>query len=183
MVALVADVPAGTSGGGRFGARGGRIRTDGARPVAQLVAQSPVLPPAQPRAVARPRPPARLTRLTRRGRMAVTGVSALLVGALSVALATSAEAAHGGPGPVGRYVARVQVLPGESLWSLAEAYDPTTDPRQVVARIRQLNSMAGAQVQAGQLLWVPRGLPGRAGPRPALRRRQDFWLRYLSPLA
>jgi hypothetical protein len=91
--------------------------------------------------------------------MAVVGLSVLLVSGLSVGLATAAEAAHGRPGavPGGRYVARVQVLPGQSLWSLAEAYDPATDPRQVVARIRQLNSMAGAQVQAGQLLWVPRG--------------------------
>ena len=47
--------------------------------------------------------------------------------------------------------------PGQSLWSLAEAYDPDADPRLVVQQIRQLNSMAGDQVQPGEVLWVPRG--------------------------
>jgi hypothetical protein len=99
------------------------------------------------------RPPARLTR---HGRVLVTGASALLVGVLSVALATAAQAAHGGSATPGRYVARVQVLPGQSLWSLAEEYDPHADARATVEQIIQLNSMAGDQVQAGAMLWVPR---------------------------
>jgi LysM repeat protein len=99
-------------------------------------------------------PPARLAR---RGRMAVTGVSALLIGALSVGLATAAQAAHAGSASPGRYVTKVMVLPGQSLWSLAEAYDPNADSRLIVREIQQLNSMAGDQVQAGQVLWVPRG--------------------------
>jgi hypothetical protein len=89
--------------------------------------------------------------------MAATGVSVLLVGALSVMLAATAQAAHGGPASPRSYVTRVLVEPGQSLWVLAQAYDPHADPRQVVQQIRQLNSMSGAQVQAGQLLWVPRG--------------------------
>jgi hypothetical protein len=102
-------------------------------------------------------------RLTRRGRVAAAGVSALLVGALSVALAATAQASHGGStapgtsaGP-GRYVARVLVQPGQSLWVLARTYDPQADPRRVVAQIQRLNSMPGTQVSAGQVLWVPRG--------------------------
>ena len=93
--------------------------------------------------------------------MVVTGVSALLIGALSVGLATAAQATRAGSpgsGPsVGRYVAKVAVLPGQSLWSLAEAYDPNADPRLVIQEIQQLNSMTGDQVQAGAVLWVPRG--------------------------
>jgi hypothetical protein len=96
-------------------------------------------------------------RLTRRGRMVVTGVSALLVGALSVGLATAAQATRAGSASPGRYVARVAVLPGQSLWSLAEAHDPGADPRAVIQEIRQLNSMTGDQVRAGEVLWVPRG--------------------------
>jgi LysM repeat protein len=88
--------------------------------------------------------------------MAVTGVSALLIGALSVGLATAARAAHAGSASRSRYVAKVAVLPGQSLWSVALAYDPNADPRLVIAEIKQLNSMAGDQVQAGQVLWVPR---------------------------
>jgi hypothetical protein len=96
-------------------------------------------------------------RLTRRGRMAVTGVSALLIGALSVGLATAAQATRAGSAPPGGYLAKVAVLPGQSLWSLAEAYDPDADTRQVIQQIKQLNSMTGDQVRAGEVLWVPRG--------------------------
>ncbi len=105
-------------------------------------------------------PPARLTR---RGRVVAAGASALVIGAVSTVLATAAQAAHTGQagqagqaGP-GRYAAKVEVRPGQSLWSLAEAYDPDADPRLVVQQIQQLNSLAGDQVQPGEVLWVPRG--------------------------
>jgi LysM domain-containing protein len=96
-------------------------------------------------------------RLTRHGRMAVTGVSALLIGALSAGLATAAQATRSGPASPGRHLSKVAVTPGQSLWSMAEAYDPDADTRQVVQQIKQLNSMAGDQVRAGEVLWVPRG--------------------------
>jgi len=96
-------------------------------------------------------------RLSRRGRMVATGVSALLVGALSVGLATAAQATRAGSASPGRYVAKVTVLPGQSLWSLGEAYDPNADTRVIVQEIQQLNSMSGDEVQAGEVLWVPRG--------------------------
>jgi hypothetical protein len=101
-------------------------------------------------------------RLTRRGRMAAAGVSALLVGALSMTLATAAQAsrdgaARGGPAQAGQYVTKVTVRSGESLFSLAEAYDPGADPRAVVQQVLQLNSLPGDQVQPGEVLWVPRG--------------------------
>jgi LysM domain len=101
-------------------------------------------------------------RLTSRGRLVVAGVSALLIGALSVGLATAAQATRAGspspgrPSP-GRYVAQVTVRPGQSLWSLAEAYDPDADTRSVIREIQQLNSMTVDQVRAGEVLWVPRG--------------------------
>jgi hypothetical protein len=108
------------------------------------------------------RTPAAPLRLTRRGRMAVTGLSALLIGALSVGLATAAQATRAGAPPSGstpsgRYVAKVVVLPGQSLWTLAEAYDPDADPRLVIQEIQRLNSMSGDQVKSGAVLWVPRG--------------------------
>ena len=96
-------------------------------------------------------------RLTSRGRLAVAGVSALLIGALSVGLATAAQATRTGSAPSARYVAKVAVPPGQSLWTLAQAYDPNADPRLVIQEIRQLNSLTGDQVQAGAVLWVPRG--------------------------
>jgi LysM repeat protein len=96
-------------------------------------------------------------RLTRRGRAVAAGVSALAIGALSIALATAAQASHAGQAAPGRYAAKVEVRQGQSLWSLAQAYDPDADPRLVVQQIQQLNSMAGDQVQPGEVLWVPRG--------------------------
>ena len=110
----------------------------------------------------RARPPARLTR---RGRVVVAGVAVLAAGALSVGLASAAQADRGTAGagrgtaqaPPGRYVAKVTVEPGQSLWSLAEAYDPNADPRDIVLQIQQLNALPGAQLRAGQTLWVPRG--------------------------
>jgi hypothetical protein len=102
-------------------------------------------------------------RLTRRGRIVVTGVSALLIGLASVALATTAQATRGagvagasGASP-GKYVTRVMVRPGQSLWTLAEGYDPDADPRIIVADIEQLNSLSTDQLQPGEMLWVPRG--------------------------
>jgi LysM repeat protein len=89
--------------------------------------------------------------------MVATGVSALLVGALSVGLATAAQATRAGSASPGRYVTKVTVLPGQSLWSLAEAYDPNADTRLVIQEMQQLNSLTGDQVQPGEVLWVPRG--------------------------
>ena len=99
-------------------------------------------------------------RLTRRGRVVATGVSALVIGVLSVTLATAAQATHDKPGSMGyagKYLAKVTVRPGESLWSVAEAYDPGADTRLVIQQIQQLNSLSGDQVRSGEMLWVPRG--------------------------
>jgi nucleoid-associated protein YgaU len=97
-------------------------------------------------------------RLTRRGRMVLTAAAVLTIGAVSMVVAGAAQATghSGAPGP-GRGVVKVQVRPGDSLWSLAEAYDPDADTRLVIQDILQLNSMNGDQVQPGQVLWVPRG--------------------------
>ena len=96
-------------------------------------------------------------RLTRRGRFVVAAMSALVIGVLSVALATAAQATHHGSSSPGRYVTKVLVRPGQNLWSLAETYDPNADPRVISAQIQQLNSMTSDQLQPGQELWVPRG--------------------------
>jgi LysM repeat protein len=129
MVTMVGKRPMATMDHVRVAGEGGRIRTH----------ENP--PPV---------------RLTRRGRIVVAGVSAVLIGALSVALATAAQATHTGSASLGRYVTKVTILPGESLWSVAEAYDPNADTRLIIQEIQQLNSMAGDQVQPGEVLWVPR---------------------------
>ena len=135
MVTMEARRPMTAMAGGRGHPAGELIRTDG------------VPSPAGP------------ARLTRSGRIVMTGVAALIIGMASVALATAAQATRtvGGVSSPGRYIARVVVRQGQSLWTLAEAYDPDADPRLIVADIEQLNSMTGDQLQPGQALWVPRG--------------------------
>lgn len=130
-----------------------------------LFEQAPAAAPAprQPAAVTLPAAPAQVqpvqpVRLTRRGRLVVTAAAVLMVAALSVVLAGAAQALghSGAPARQGSAITKVEVRPGQSLWTLAQAYDPNADPRQVIQEILQLNSMSTDQVQPGQVLWMPR---------------------------
>jgi hypothetical protein len=103
--------------------------------------------------------PALPLRLTRRGRIVVAVMAALLVAALSLIAAGAAQAiSHAGPAhQVGSAnLAQVVVQPGQSLWSVAESADPSADTRRVIQQITELNSLNGDTVFAGQRLWVPR---------------------------
>jgi hypothetical protein len=98
-------------------------------------------------------------RLTRRGRVVVAVMAALLVAALSLIAAGAAQAiSHTGPAhPAGSAnLAQVVVQPGQSLWAVAESADPNADTRLVIQQITELNSLNGDTVFAGQRLWVPR---------------------------
>jgi hypothetical protein len=103
--------------------------------------------------------PAAPLRLTRRGRVVVAVMAALLVAALSLIAAGAAQAiSHSGPAhPAGSAnLAQVVVQPGQSLWAVAESADPNADTRLVIQQITELNSLNGDTVFAGQRLWVPR---------------------------
>ena len=133
-------------------------------PVRTDAAQEPAAarnPAAARKAKAAREPAAARTpvRLTRRGRLALTATGVLAIGAVSMVLAGAAQATgHSGvPAGPGKAVTKVLVRPGDSLWSLAETYDPHADTRLVVQDIQQLNSMTTDQVQPGRILWVPRG--------------------------
>jgi len=97
-------------------------------------------------------------RLTRRGRLVVAAAALLVAAAVSVVLAGAAQALghSGAPARPGAGITKVEVRPGQNLWTLAEAYDPNADPRQVIQEILQLNSMSTDQLQPGQVLWMPR---------------------------
>jgi nucleoid-associated protein YgaU len=151
-------------------ASGEPVRTNQAAPLAPsqpAAAQGPAATrPAAPAAArsAAQSPAHTPVRLTRRGRLVVTGMAVLLVAAGSVALAGAAQAiGHSGAqarpgtaGAAGAAITKVEVRPGQSLWTLAEAYDPNADTRQVIQEILQLNSLSTDQVQPGQVLWMPR---------------------------
>jgi hypothetical protein len=98
-------------------------------------------------------------RLTRRGRVVVAVAVALLLAALSLVIAASAQATNH-PLPsrgAQQNLTQVTVRPGQSLWSVAENADPGADTRAVIQQIVELNGLTGDVVFAGQRLWVPRG--------------------------
>ena len=94
-------------------------------------------------------------RLTRRGRLART----LLVLSLAVVLASvfglnagaNTTDQVGAPTPF----IQVTVAPGDTLWSLATRLADGGDVRALVDEIASVNSLASAEVQAGQKLRIP----------------------------
>lgn len=100
-------------------------------------------------------------RLTRRGRLlfrglpvilsvaALTATAAFLLGVLLSPAAVSAEVAA-------EDLQTVTVMPGDSLWSIAEQVaQGGQDPRDVVRRIDELNALHGAAPELGQELYLP----------------------------
>lgn len=94
----------------------------------------------------------------------VTAAAALLVsGAMAAAaLAAGTGTAQATNNSISRHAAernltQLTVLPGQSLWAVAEAADPDADTRIVIQQIIELNALTGTVVQPGERLWVPRG--------------------------
>jgi hypothetical protein len=99
-------------------------------------------------------------RLTRRGRVVVASLVVVAV-TLAVLLITmlasgGAQATNHGKARAGyQGMHQVVVRPGQTLWSLASAAEPTADPRNVVQQIMSANALGSPSISAGQLLWVP----------------------------
>ncbi|MCP3996467.1 MAG: LysM peptidoglycan-binding domain-containing protein [bacterium] len=72
--------------------------------------------------------------------------------ALVLLLASSVMAA--GPEPV---TVDYRVLPGDSLWTIAEEIAPDADVRGLIAEIRDLNDLESSLILPGQQLLVPVG--------------------------
>jgi hypothetical protein len=49
----------------------------------------------------------------------------------------------------------VTVMPGQSLWAIAEKYAPNEDPSDFVQQIVQLNNLQTANVSIGEKLALP----------------------------
>lgn len=103
--------------------------------------------------------PARSTRLrlTVRGRRVVAFLAALpAVLALGFAIVSGGGALASGEqsAPTGTFE-QVTVVPGDSLWSIAQAVAPESDPRDVVDAIVRLNALDSGQIAAGQSISIP----------------------------
>jgi hypothetical protein len=98
-------------------------------------------------------------RLTRRGRIVLTGFAAIVTAAFWLAAAAGAQAANHGASPrtVEGNLSQVVVRPGQTLWSIAVRAEPGGDPRVVVQRIVEINALSGQVIIPGQRLWVPKG--------------------------
>jgi LysM repeat protein len=92
-------------------------------------------------------------RLTTRGRVVVLLLSLGLIAGGGAVLGSVAEASAPSRGVA---VARHVVTSGETLWAVArEISRPGDDLRDVVADIEDLNRLSSAQLQPGQVLWLP----------------------------
>jgi|LakMenE01Jun11ns_1017448.scaffolds.fasta_scaffold9228062_1 hypothetical protein len=93
-------------------------------------------------------------RLTRRGRR-VVALLAIIPIALTFLL-IGMRGAVATDGTVQSETQSVVVKPGQSLWDVAVAISPNTDPRETIWLIQQLNTMETSDVLAGQALVVPK---------------------------
>jgi hypothetical protein len=115
--------------------------------------------PGAPGRTEAPRVAPRPVRLTSRGRAVAAGLVAAVAVCAGLLLAAggAAAASHGSPGAGYQGMRQVVVKPGQTLWSIASAAEPTADPPGVIQQILTANSLTGSTIHAGQVLWVPRG--------------------------
>ena len=50
---------------------------------------------------------------------------------------------------------QIVVQPGDTLWAIAKAESPETDPRDMIGQIVQLNELGSAKIYPGQVLTLP----------------------------
>lgn len=96
-------------------------------------------------------------RLTTRGRRVLATLAALpAVVAIAIAVLSGggAIASSSSSAPAGTFE-EITVLPGETLWSIAQDVAPAEDPRDVVDAISRLNALESSAVAAGQRLSIP----------------------------
>lgn len=101
--------------------------------------------------------PSTRLRLTTRGRRVLAALASVpAVVALSIAIVSGGGALASGEqsAPAGTFET-VTVMPGDTLWSVAERVAPTADPRDVVDAIMRLNALSSARLDAGQQVAIP----------------------------
>jgi hypothetical protein len=102
-------------------------------------------------------------RLTRRGRLVVAGFAMLLVIVAATVLwmtaagSVQASSQGGTTGSPYQGMTHVVVMPGQTLWSIAAAAEPSANTWAIVQQITEVNALNGTTVHAGQSLWVPKG--------------------------
>lgn len=100
--------------------------------------------------------PATRLRITARGRRVVLMLAVLpvVVGIVLSALAGGSALASGDlAAPV--TFETVAVMPGDTLWSIADEVAPGADPRVVIEDIKRLNNLRSGMIQVGAEIAIP----------------------------
>ncbi len=99
--------------------------------------------------------PTRL-RLTARGRRLLLALAALpLAVGIGFAAISGGSALASGDAADATVFDTVTVMPGDTLWAIAEDVAPAEDPRTVISEIQKLNALNGGSLQVGQQLAIP----------------------------
>lgn len=103
-----------------------------------------------------PARPATRLRLTARGRRAVLAIAAVpLAVGIGLAALSGGSAIASNTAVSTASFETVTVMPGDTLWSIAESIAPAADPRDVIGDITRLNLLQGGALQIGQELSIP----------------------------
>jgi hypothetical protein len=82
---------------------------------------------------------------------AIAALPAVLALAFAIVSGGGALASNDAGAPAGSFE-QVTVMPGDTLWSIAEAADPASDPRDVVDEIVRLNAPPVGALAVGQTI-------------------------------
>jgi LysM repeat protein len=91
--------------------------------------------------------------MTKRGRAVLLAIVAIpvVVAALLFGINAGGATATSSSTPL----AKITVVGGETLWSVAKQIAPTSDPRDVVADLISVNRLGSADIYPGEQLSVP----------------------------
>ena len=111
---------------------------------------------ASPRRAVLGAAPATRLRLTRRGRRVLAFLASVpAIVALSIAIISGGGALATSDSGAGAAFEKVTVMPGDTLWSIAESVAPQADPRDVVDAIMRLNALPSGSLDAGETIALP----------------------------
>ena len=95
-------------------------------------------------------------RLTTRGRRLLVALAALpLAAGIGFAALSGGSALASGETVATADFDTVTVMPGDTLWAIAEEVAPAEDPRTVIHEIEKLNALSSGSLQVGQQLAIP----------------------------
>jgi LysM repeat protein len=92
-------------------------------------------------------------RMTKRGRAVLLSLVATPVVLAALAFGINAGGAAGSSSATP--LAKITVVGGETLWSVAKEIAPNSDPRDVVTDIMSVNRLSSADIYPGERLAIP----------------------------